>query len=78
MNTTRHYAAAALVLALVLLGTGAAQNGKAESKGPKPSIEIPEMRHDLGKIFEREKYEYTFTVRNRGNGDLVIEEVKPG
>ncbi len=44
----------------------------------KPSIEIPRMREDLGRVFERANYEYSFVVRNRGNADLVIEDVKPG
>jgi hypothetical protein len=71
---------AALSLALMVPAIGGAQNAakKPASTGPKPVIEIPKMKHDFGEVFEREKYEYTFIVRNRGNADLVIEDVKPG
>jgi len=77
----RWWAMAALVLTLIVPAPGGAQN--AERKGPaadgiKPQIEIPKMKHDFGEIFEREKYEFTFMVRNRGKADLVIEDVKPG
>jgi len=77
----RFWMVAALSLALLVPAAGGAQNAQkkpAATGGPKPSIEIPKMKHDFGEVFEREKYEYTFTVRNRGNADLVIEDVKPG
>ncbi len=45
---------------------------------PAPSIYIPKMRHDFGKMFEQETYKYAFTVRNRGDADLLIDNVKPG
>jgi hypothetical protein len=44
----------------------------------KPSIYVPEIRHDFGKVFEQDKYEYDFVVKNRGKADLIIEKVKPG
>jgi hypothetical protein len=75
----RRYLATVLALALALPGVISAQGDKKEeSKGPKPVIEIPDMTFNIGKVFERAKYDHTFTVRNRGNGDLIIEDVKPG
>jgi hypothetical protein len=74
----RPYLGIVLALALALPGVISAQGDKPESKGPQPAIEIPEMTFKLGKVFERPKYDHTFTVRNRGNGDLIIEDVKPG
>ena len=50
----------------------------AEEDELAPAIFIPKMRHDYGRVFERETYEYTFTVQNRGKADLVVESVKPG
>jgi len=44
----------------------------------QPTIVIPKIRHDFGSVFEMEKYEYDFVVRNTGKADLLIEEVKPG
>jgi formate hydrogenlyase subunit 3/multisubunit Na+/H+ antiporter MnhD subunit len=44
----------------------------------QPSIMMPSIRHDFGSVFEMDKYEYTFVVRNAGKADLLIEEVKPG
>ena len=52
--------------------------GIAAAGDPAPSIVIPKMRHDFGDIFEQEKYEYQFLVRNAGKADLVINDVKPG
>jgi hypothetical protein len=68
----------ALALCLVLPGGGAAQNAQKAASGPKPVIEIPKMKMDFGEVFEREKYEYDFRVFNRGDADLIIEDVKPG
>ena len=65
----------ALVTASVLLSFTAVF---AQDNELKPAIFIPKMRHDYGRVFERETYEYTFTVQNRGKADLVIESVKPG
>ncbi len=45
---------------------------------PAPEIVIPKLRHDFGKVFEREAYAHDFVVRNRGNADLLIDNVKPG
>lgn len=44
----------------------------------KPEIYLPQLRHDFGKVFERDKYEHDFVVKNRGKADLIIEKVKPG
>ncbi len=83
----RRMVAVAGVLSLVLAIAGAviAQESKpaepakkAAATGARPIIEIPKMRQDFGEVFEREKFEYTFAVKNRGKADLVISEVKPG
>ena len=50
----------------------------AEDDQLQPSIFIPKMRHDYGRVFEQKTYDYTFIVQNRGKADLVIESVKPG
>lgn len=60
---------------LALIGASVALS---QDDGPQPAIMIPKMRQDFGKVFEQEKYEYTFVVRNTGKADLVIEDVKPG
>ena len=51
---------------------------KEAASGPRPVIEIPKMRHDFGDVYEADKFEYTFVVRNKGKADLVIQDVKPG
>jgi hypothetical protein len=63
-----------LVVAAVLAGSLTA----AFADELQPSIVIPKMRHDFGRVFERDKFEYDFIVKNRGTADLVIESVKPG
>ncbi len=72
--------AALFAWALVLcVGAGPASGTPQKTAaGGKPSIEIPRMLQDFGDVFERDEYVYAFVVRNRGNADLVIEEVSPG
>ena len=43
-----------------------------------PVIEITNTTYDFGEVYKQDKYLHAFTVHNRGNADLVIEEVKPG
>lgn len=63
-------AVAALLLTLAAVpGAGADQ--------PKPALFLPQLRHDFGKLFEQDKYVHDFVVKNRGNADLVITDVKP-
>ncbi len=65
------------VLALCVGAAVVASLPRGAAAENKPSVEIPRMRQDFGEVFERAKYEYSFTVRNRGTADLVIEDVKP-
>lgn len=57
------------------LAIGAA--GSVRSQG-QPKIDIPETRHDLGRVFEQKQYIHDFIVFNRGDAELVIENVRPG
>jgi hypothetical protein len=50
----------------------------AQEQGAQPLCVIEEMRHDLGDVFEQDKYTYEFKVRNSGEADLQILNVKPG
>jgi hypothetical protein len=56
----------------------AAPAAKPAAQGTRPSIEMPRLNYDFGETFHLEQYAYAFVVRNRGNADLVIEDVKPG
>jgi len=47
-------------------------------EGPLPLCVIEEMRHDMGEVFELDKYVHAFKVRNSGDADLQIISVKPG
>lgn len=62
----------------LLAGPVARAQDEKSTDGNKPEIFLPELRHDFGKVFEQEKYEHDFVVKNRGKADLVIEKVKPG
>lgn len=75
----------ALTFVLAIAGLVVAQEAsktdapkKEAASGPRPIIEIPKMRHDFGDVYEADKFEYTFVVRNKGKADLVIQDVKPG
>ncbi len=43
----------------------------------QPKIDIPETRYDFGRVFERKQYIHDFIVYNRGDADLVINNVRP-
>jgi hypothetical protein len=67
---------AGLALSAVLLFvTGPLSRADEELK---PSIFLPQLRHDFGQIFQQVMYEHDFVVKNRGKADLIIEQVKPG
>jgi hypothetical protein len=74
MNAIAKSGVMVLIAAGVLVGSLAA----SMAEEPQPEMVIPKMRHDFGQVFERETYEYSFIVQNRGKADLVIENVKPG
>jgi Protein of unknown function (DUF1573) len=67
-------AALSLTLAAPVL---AANDDAAKAGGARPSIEIPKMKYDFGKIFEQPTYDCSFVVRNVGTAVLVIRGVKP-
>lgn len=75
----------ALGVALLITGVAFAQQGKAPAadakkaaSGTRPVMEVPRLNYDFGETFHLESYGYAFVVRNRGNADLIIEDVKPG
>ncbi len=44
----------------------------------QPKIDIPETRHDFGRVFEQKQYIHNFAVYNRGDQELIISGVRPG
>lgn len=70
----RRMLAMALVAAFALIPVSVTSADDAA----KPEILIEEMRHDLGEVYEQEKYTHKFKVKNVGTADLMIEKVKPG
>ena len=65
-----------VALSIALITMLVASIAIADEAGPE--IFIPKLRHDFGKVFERESYAHDFVVRNRGKADLLIDNVKPG
>ena len=49
----------------------------ASAEDLQPKIYISDLQQDLGEVYERAKYEYVFVVRNKGNADLKITDVRP-
>ena len=66
-----------LVLALLVPVMAQAQEGSATAL-KQPAIEIPSMSYDFGDVYHQDKYVHAFTIKNKGSGDLVINDVKPG
>ncbi|MDO9555856.1 MAG: DUF1573 domain-containing protein [Atribacterota bacterium] len=46
------------------------------NSGPQPRILVSEEEWDFGKVTQGEKPTHIFMVKNGGEGDLIIEEVK--
>ena len=45
---------------------------------PLPDMFLANNEHDVGEVYEGTPLTHTFTIINRGKGDLVIQSVKPG
>ena len=43
---------------------------------PKPKLHVAHRRHDLGVVFEGEKYPVQWLLENRGDADLVIDHTR--
>ena len=74
---------ALLALALMLPASGVAQHAHDGAKapapgGPRPVIQFPSMSFNFGETYHQDSYVHSFTVKNAGNADLLIEDVKPG
>jgi Protein of unknown function (DUF1573) len=56
----------------------AAPAAKPAAPGLRPTMEVPRLNYDFGETFHLDQYAYAFVVRNKGNADLIIQDVKPG
>jgi len=55
------------------------KNQQTEAKSEKQSqIFIEKKEYDVGTIYEGMLATHDFTVKNKGEGDLLIKRVKPG
>jgi hypothetical protein len=71
--------AAVLVIVFVagLFGAAAAApKGKAAGKTPK--LVIGSKTVQLGEVLEGQDYLYTFTIKNAGDGEAQVLNVRPG
>ena len=69
----RKFAAGCLMLATIFFVVSSVMGAE-----PQPRILITSPNHDLGSVFEAEKYSHIFLVKNTGEAELKIERVKPG
>jgi len=67
--------AAIFVLALVVCATAVAQEKPAN--GP-PKLVIQSFTHDFGEVKPGTSLKYSFTFKNLGKSDLLIQSVTPG
>jgi hypothetical protein len=58
--------------------TPAAPAAKPAPAGARPTMDVPRLNYDFGETFHLDSYTYAFLVRNKGNADLIIQDVKPG
>jgi hypothetical protein len=53
-------------------------NGGDVSVGPAPILVIDSLTHDFGEVKAGTPLRYAFKVKNKGNADLLINNVQPG
>jgi hypothetical protein len=66
----------AIALALALTSGALGQGKNATPAAPK--LVIAETDHNFGEVKAGEKLQHTFTFKNEGTADLVIQSVTPG
>ncbi len=71
----RHASNICLLAVAAISLVGGVQSARSQGQ---PKIDIPETRHDFGRVFERKQYIHDFVVYNRGDADLIIKNVRPG
>ena len=78
MNMRTRLIAAALVIAFIagLFGLALAQGKKAAGKSPRAVCENKTAQ--LGEVMEGQDYYYTFVIKNTGDAELQILNVRPG
>jgi hypothetical protein len=81
MRKTLLVAVLAVVLAAALFGVAVAQDKAPAAKaqeGKSPKAVVDQMKTDVGEVLEVQDIEYTFKIRNAGDAELQILNVKPG
>lgn len=68
----------AWIVALLVLASVPVVAHAQKKADLQPEIYFAQTKYDFGKVFQQEKYEHDFVVRNKGKADLVIHSVKPG
>jgi hypothetical protein len=53
-------------------------SGADASVGPAPMLVIESLTHDFGEVKAGTPLRYAFKVKNKGNADLLINNVSPG
>lgn len=56
----------------------AAKQQPQKNDEPKPQMFLETAEHDMGVVYEGTLLTHSFTVKNKGKGDLLINQVKPG
>lgn len=74
----RLWSSLALVCVVAVLAFSTVASAQETQGSPQPTVVIDEMRHDLGEVFEQDKYTHVFKVKNIGEANLEILSVKPG
>ncbi len=66
---------ASFVLGLMMVAGAAAQE---KSPNVSPKLVIASFTHDFGEVKPGTALKYSFTFRNQGKSDLLIQSVTPG
>jgi len=66
-----------LIVAVIILGGILVFSNIQNNSGLQPRILVSEEEWDFGKVIQGEKPTHIFIVKNGGEGELIIEGLKP-
>ncbi|MDI6796791.1 MAG: DUF1573 domain-containing protein [Desulfatibacillaceae bacterium] len=72
---------AVLFSGLALMNSGGpalADEGRPAVQGGQPLAVMDSNNYAFEKVFEGEKVEHTFIIRNKGDAELIIERINTG
>ncbi len=76
--TSRNKVLLSVLAVAVVAAFAFAAYGQGKPAGKAPVVVIDKKTVNLGDVIEGQDFDYTFVIKNKGNGELQILSVRPG